>query len=66
MQETRAALPLGQLGNCLRPPNGWGPHNFRKERVEGEKNLVSDESKKNPARPFNQKTKFLLYPVKHW
>ena len=25
------ALPLGELGNCLRPPSGRGPQNFRKE-----------------------------------
>ena len=51
------ALPLGQLGNCLRPPSERGPQNFRKEGVEGKKKMVSDESKKNPTHPFDQKNK---------
>ena len=35
-----------------------GSQNFRNEGVEGKKKKkVSDESKKNPAHPFDQKTK---------
>ena len=45
------------------------PQNFRKEGVEGKKKKkkkkVLDESKKNQAHAFDQKAKFLLYPVKH-
>ena len=43
------------------------PQNFRKEGVEGKKKKkkVLDESKKNQAHAFDQKTKFLLYLVKH-
>ena len=37
LTELGPALPLSQLGNCLRPPSGRGPQNFRKEGVEGEK-----------------------------
>ena len=69
LTELGPALPLSQLGNCLRPPSGRGPQNFRKEGVEGKKEKkksFSDESKKNPAHSFDQKTKFLLYPIKHW
>ena len=37
-------LPLGELGNCQRPPSGRGPQNFRKE--PGNRNLVSNELQK--------------------
>ena len=43
------ALPLGELGNCLRPPSGRGPQNFRKEpgsRGKEKKKLVSNELQK--------------------
>ena len=42
-------LPLGELGNCLRPPSGRGPQNFRKEpgsRGKEKKKLVSNELQK--------------------
>ena len=60
------ALPLGQLGNCLRPPSGRGAPNFRKEGIVGKKIFWFQMNIKNPTHPFDQKTKFLLYPVKQW
>ena len=63
---TGPTFPLVQLGNCIRPQVEGEPQNFRKEGVEGKKKKkVLDESKKNQAHAFDQKTKFLLYPVKH-
>ena len=40
------ALPLGELGKCLRPQVEGRLQNFRKEGIVGGKKLVSDESKK--------------------
>ena len=51
------AFPLGQLGNCLRPLNGRGAPNFRKEGVEGKKKMISDESKKKSDTSFWPKNK---------
>ena len=63
---TGPALPLGELGNCLRPQGEGRPQNFRKEGIVGaKKKKVSDELEIS-AHSFNQKTKFLINPVKHW
>ena len=35
------------------------------QKAKKKKKKVLDESKKNQAHAFDQKTKFLLYPVKH-
>ena len=43
--ESGPALPLGELGNCLRLPSGRGPQNFRKEQWVVE-DLVSNELQK--------------------
>ena len=53
------ALPLGQLGQGLRPPSGRGPKFWKKKKV-------SVETPKNLIHPCDQKTKNLEHPRKHW
>ena len=64
---SRTALPLGQLGHCLRLPSGRGPQNFEERKgSKKKKNLVSKEIPKNLIHPCDQKTKILEYFCKHW
>ena len=49
MQKPGPALPLGELGNCLRPPS---PKILEKNRVVEEFQM---NYKNNLAHPFNQK-----------
>ena len=60
------AVPLRQLGHCLRPPSGRGPKFYIKKRVVEKKKLVSVETPKNLIHLYDQRTKNLEHPYKHW
>ena len=44
---SRTALPLGQLGHCLRLPSGRGPQNFEERKDSKKKISFKGNSKKS-------------------
>ena len=58
-----STMPIRQFSKA--PKWMWGPKILEKKGQQGKKKWFQ-MNLKNSAHPFNQKTKFLLYPVKHW
>ena len=68
-QKKIPSFATDRAGPSLRSPSGRGPQNFRKEpgsRGKKKKFWFQMNYKNNLAHPFNQKTKILVDPTKHW